>query len=113
MNRTLSPAVPYGTKLPGGFPRSHPSSSMLPEMWQDAQEMSPCPDVSMPSYRKRRPFLIVAEDGSCRTTSPIFRRAAVSTSAIELEKRFRTYARFRSGVALREDRNRAFVEYRL
>jgi len=90
MNRTLSPGVPYGTKSPGGFPRSHPSSSMFPEMWQDAQELSPCPDVSMPSYRKRRPFLIVSEDGSCRATSPIFRSAVVSTRAIELEKRFRT-----------------------
>src|SRR5262245_30990135 len=96
MNRTLSPDVPYGTKSPGGFPRSHASSSMLPEMWQEAHELSPCPEVSMPSYRKCRPFRIVADEGSCRAMVPIVCSAVVSTRAIELLKRFRTYARFRS-----------------
>ena len=49
MKRTLSPKVPYWTKLPAGLPRSQASPSLSPEMWHEEQAASPWPELEIPS----------------------------------------------------------------
>ena len=73
-----------------GLPRSQPSSSLSPKVWQDEHEASPFEDEICASYRKRRPLTTFAGSGLCSVCAAIWALVARLTTLTELSKRVST-----------------------
>ena len=92
MPRRMSLDAPPGLVVTtsSGLPRSQPSSSLSPKMWQEEQEASPFEDESWASYRKRRPLTTCAGSGLLSVCEAICAFVARFTTLTALSKRVST-----------------------